>query len=69
LSTGTWREAPVDNECFSFWQLGLGTLGTLAATGDPGIQTIGSWAWVALGTLGTQAATGDPGIQAMSSWA
>ena len=25
FSTGASREAPVDNECFSIWQLGLGT--------------------------------------------
>ena len=45
----------------------LGTLGTQAATGNPDIQAIGSWAYVPLGTLGTQAATGNPDIQAIGS--
>ena len=44
----------------SYWQLGLGTLGTQAATGNPDGQAIGSWAYVPLATLGTQAATGNP---------
>ena len=36
-----------------------------AATSNPEIQAIGSWAKY----LGTQAATSNPGIQAIGSWA
>ena len=49
--------------------LGLGTLATATATGNPDIQAIGSWArypglgTLGLGTLATATATGNPGFQ------
>ena len=36
VSTGASREAPVDNECFSIWQLGLGTVRYPRYPGDDG---------------------------------
>ena len=43
------------------------SLGTLATTGNPGLQDTDSWArYLGLGTLAT---TGNPGLQAIDSWA
>ena len=59
MSTGASREAPVDNECLGksrqvgddgkswstgYWEVGRASLGKSAATGNPDLQAIGSWA-------------------------
>ena len=44
-------------------------LGKWAATGNPDIQAIGSWARQVYASLGKSAATANPDVQAIGSWA